>query len=300
MGSAVSSIMQGDKTTAQTKEQLTLLVNACNAKLDKYESDLNSMFIEPESARKKSVVGLRSIRFERGYRVSVKDDIGSGLTEIVNSFFGIFKPSDNATDPPKQAEDENDKPPSEGEHQEEPIAAPPQKKQFGAVGSDNVVEGFKNLVNGALKVFLGTAQAGEEETQKFFIFMRNNAVIRVDIKLWKYSFSSESIMANTQNVVAYIFCTSVVDASTLSLDEFTYLISEYVGDTPGEDIKKYVEELLDLWKNVSTLYDYIKKEGAKKAALESGRLDSVFEGDGSIRPQLPHPGQRHLGNWTVY
>lgn len=77
----------------------------------------------------------------------------------------------------------------------------------------------KNVVSGSLSAILGNCNAGEQEEQKFFIFMEHNAVIRIDVKvcspsmtltflmayqtlqkIWRYNFNNRGIMANTENV----------------------------------------------------------------------------------------------------
>jgi hypothetical protein len=69
-----------------------------------------------------------------------------------------------------------------------------------------------------LSAILGNQNAGQQEEQKFFIFMKENAIIRIDVKvrlevfgttialigpcyqIWRYNFSGSGIMANTENV----------------------------------------------------------------------------------------------------
>jgi hypothetical protein len=53
------------------------------------------MFTDPASVEKKAVPGMRALRWERGYRVDVTNKVSDGLSEVVDSFFGII---DDATD----------------------------------------------------------------------------------------------------------------------------------------------------------------------------------------------------------
>ncbi|CAE6365388.1 unnamed protein product [Rhizoctonia solani] len=115
---------------------------------------------------------------------------------------------------------------------------------------DNVVSGFKHVVTGALNAFLGNARAGEHEEQKFFVFMQHNAIIRLDVKLWRYNFSSDGIIAQQQNVLCYIICSSVVDRSVLTFDELIYLISEHAGD---DDVEAYIDSLAKIWRKMEDL-----------------------------------------------
>lgn len=114
--------------------------------------------------------------------------------------------------------------------------------------------GFKKLINIALSSILGNNQAGEIEEQKFFIYVEHNAVIRIDMKMWKYNFSSSDIIAEQQNVFGYILCTSVVDTSTLKIDELVYLLSEYRGDA---DVEAYMDKLIAIWTKMDNVQEML-------------------------------------------
>ncbi|KAH6885563.1 hypothetical protein BKA70DRAFT_1236966 [Coprinopsis sp. MPI-PUGE-AT-0042] len=244
MGAAISAFRDGlheldDKEKARTKEQLDFLVKAANSKLDKYQNDLDDMFTDPATVEKRMVPGIRALRWERGYRVSVSEEAGEGLNDVVDGFFGMIK---EGTSEKTDAE---------------------QKK-------DAVVGGFKKIVGGALKTILGNRNAGEQEEQKFFIFMKQNAVIRIDVKIWRYNFSGQGIMANTENVFCYIFCTSVVDSAKLKMDEFSYLLSEYAGD---DGVQAYVEKLIEVWTSIAKMQKFINQ-----TRLEIDRLKLGYPG----------------------
>ncbi|KAJ1309330.1 hypothetical protein OPQ81_004991 [Rhizoctonia solani] len=95
---------------------------------------------------------------------------------------------------------------------------------------DNVVNGFKHI--------------------KFFVFVQHNAIIRLDVKLWRYNFSSSGIVANEENVLCYIICSSVVDRSVLTFDEMVYLLSEHAGDG---DVEAYIDSLARIWRKMEEL-----------------------------------------------
>ena len=73
-----------------------------------------------------------------------------------------------------------------------------------------------------MSTILGNNNAGQQEEQKFFIFMKENAIIRIDIKvrslvlaaydghssspqIWRYNFSGQGIMANAENVFCCMY-----------------------------------------------------------------------------------------------
>ncbi|KAH6908487.1 hypothetical protein BKA70DRAFT_1427079 [Coprinopsis sp. MPI-PUGE-AT-0042] len=258
MGSAISMVRQqaaqaDAESKARMREQLDFLVNAANSKLDKYQNELDDMFTDPATVEKKSVPGIRAIRWDRGYRVGVSEEnAGSGLNEIVDGFFGMIE-------------------------------------------GGSVVGGFKKIVSGALGTILGNRNAGEQEEQKFFIFMKENAVIRIDVKIWRYNFSSKGVMAETENVLCYIFCTSVVDSSKLKMDEFSYLLSEYAGD---DGVKDYVEKLISIWTSIAKMQKFINQT---RIDLELEKLRLSTGGGGGTKMLEYHeegpeqvPDEKHL------
>ncbi|KZT60137.1 hypothetical protein CALCODRAFT_150977 [Calocera cornea HHB12733] len=228
MGAAIATlrdtIVAGDKQNKQElAEQLTFLISMANAKLDKYQADLESMFMteNPKTSRRGGIPGYRALRWERAYNVTIEKDskvLQTKIGGIIDSFFGA-------------------KDPKTGE------------SEF------NIQEGFKTLVSGALDVFLGNGRAGEHEEQKYFIFMQHNAIIRIDVKLWRYNFVTQKVMGEQENVVAYIFCTSVVDHNNLQDDELLFLLSEYAGDHKMSD---YLGKLVGMWTLIKSVTDEAK------------------------------------------
>ena len=56
--------------------------------------DYFSMFQDPESMSKKAIPGMRAVRWERGYRVGIKnndEDTASGLNDVVDGTFGAIE-----------------------------------------------------------------------------------------------------------------------------------------------------------------------------------------------------------------
>ncbi|KAG8886544.1 hypothetical protein FRB98_001236 [Tulasnella sp. 332] len=219
MGSAISAVREnitaGDKANKEEiKDQLDFLVTAADNKLDHFQSELEAGFSNPDSISKKQVPGLRALRFQRGYRVGVSKEANEGIKDVVDTFFKI------------------------GEN-EKGMAA-------------GLVEGFRKTVQTGLEAVLGNVQAGEQQEEKFFVFMQHNAIIRIDVKIWKYNFSGKGVMAESENVFAYVFCLSVVDHKILTKDELLYLLSEYAGD---DKVMAYIEALVGLWVKLTAVDD---------------------------------------------
>ncbi|KAJ5108645.1 hypothetical protein N7456_005320 [Penicillium angulare] len=118
-------------------------------------------------------------------------------------------------------------------------------------GSKGVLEGFKAVVKTGLKQILGDTSAGESYDKKFFVCIKHNAIIRVDMFTYRYNFSNEGVIATHKNVLAYVLCISVVDHNELTVDEMVYLASEFAGD--GRDqYEAYLNGLIQVWKSLKS------------------------------------------------
>ncbi|KAJ7015895.1 hypothetical protein C8F04DRAFT_1170693 [Mycena alexandri] len=216
MGSAISAVREqaqaGDESAKKKmKEQLDFLVKAVDAKLDGYQGELDAGFSDPSSIQKRQVPGIRAMRWSREYRVDVSKNANDQIGAAVDSFFGAA--------------------------------------EEGADVRKSVISGFKSVVKAGLDVFLGNGEAGEQEDQKFFVFMQHNALVRIDIKMWRYNFSGKGVMSEHENVFGSVMCLSVVDHMALKLDEMVFLLSEYAGDDTTA-VELYVDKLVSLWRKV--------------------------------------------------
>ncbi|KAK1589755.1 uncharacterized protein LY79DRAFT_608563 [Colletotrichum navitas] len=123
---------------------------------------------------------------------------------------------------------------------------------FGAseTGAKGVLDGFKSVVKTGLSAILGDSSAGESYDKKFFVCMKHNAIIRVDMYTYKYTFGSKGVVDVHKNILAYILCISVVDHRDVTLDELIYLASEFAGDGdvgPGSGFQQYLEMIMKTW-----------------------------------------------------
>lgn len=79
MGAAISSIANAldnsKEKEAQAKEQLELMMKLADARLDTFEAELKTMFLDKESAKKTSVPGNRALRFERHVQVDTETTV---------------------------------------------------------------------------------------------------------------------------------------------------------------------------------------------------------------------------------
>ncbi|MDC6267020.1 hypothetical protein [Lysinibacillus fusiformis] len=92
-------------------------------------------------------------------------------------------------------------------------------------GKERVIEGFKSIVETAFDTLIGNSSMGEYE-EKMFVYPENFAIVRVDVKFYKYTFSSKGIIAETEKIFCYTMAKSIVDHKKLSVDELLYFVTE--------------------------------------------------------------------------
>ena len=114
-------------------------------------------------------------------------------------------------------------------------------------GEDEVKQGFQKLIKTALDTLIGNTAMGEHEEKMFFIYPENFAIVRVDVKCYKYCFSSSGIIANTENIFCYTMAKSIVDHTKVSIDELLYMVTEMIGSDKLDDVEKFVEQLKKVW-----------------------------------------------------
>ncbi|KAF5240748.1 hypothetical protein FANTH_9417 [Fusarium anthophilum] len=123
---------------------------------------------------------------------------------------------------------------------------------FGAsdTGTKRALDGFKSVVKTGLSAILGDSSAGESYDKKFFICIKHNSIIRVDVYTYKYTFANKGVVDMHRNILAYILCISVVDHRDVTLDELVYLASEFAGDYnsgPGTEFAEYLDMITKTW-----------------------------------------------------
>lgn len=103
MGQAASAIVnaldRSKEDEMKAKEQLELMMKLADARLNTFEGELKSMFLDHESAMKTSVPGKRALRFERYVQVDTEStvcisvyDLGHclGASNTMNSYLTMY------------------------------------------------------------------------------------------------------------------------------------------------------------------------------------------------------------------
>lgn len=115
-------------------------------------------------------------------------------------------------------------------------------------GSAGVKSGFQKIVKQALSGLIGNRSMGATEKHMFFVYPENFAIVRVDVKCYKYSFSKSGLLAkDVENVFIYTMAKSIVDHHTLSVDELLYLVTSMVGKENLDEVKDFITELKSVW-----------------------------------------------------
>ncbi|RSL92914.1 hypothetical protein CEP52_013562 [Fusarium oligoseptatum] len=132
---------------------------------------------------------------------------------------------------------------------------------LGLKTEDVVKEGFKKVVTSALRPFMERTEVGQHKEEKYFIYVMHNAVIRLDVILWRWNFTSKGFSNIYESALGYLVCTSVVDVTALKTSEFVFLISGYAGDEE-EKVVKYTQRM-------EKIYDAARRVKLNKALRES-------------------------------
>ena len=62
-------------------------------------------------------------------------------------------------------------------------------------GKSGVKQGFKAIVKQGLSGLIGDTTIGETTENMFFVFPENYSIVRVDVKAYKYTFSTKGVLA---------------------------------------------------------------------------------------------------------
>jgi hypothetical protein len=76
----------------------------------------------------------------------------------------------------------------------------------------------------------------------------NNAIIRVDIRMWKQYFLKGGMFPESENILVFYTAKSIVDHTKLTIDELVYYMTEMAG--PNATLKTvidFVKEIKLLW-----------------------------------------------------
>lgn len=118
-------------------------------------------------------------------------------------------------------------------------------------GKEGVKSGFQSLIKVALNTLIGNISIGEHQENMFFIYPENNAIVRVDVKAYKYTFSKKGLVADCENIFCYTMAKSIVDHTKMKKDEVVYFVSQMCkkeNEKVSLDlVRSFLKELIDIW-----------------------------------------------------
>ena len=132
------------------------------------------------------------------------------------------------------------------------------KSVYGIVDSlfdGKYMEGFKHAVEAAVETFLGNAQAGRQEIREFHVVYDRNALLRIDVYLYNYEFSSEALKKHGENLFCYVAQIAVLDSLAIDPTVTLYEITKGIGKASNE----FKEEFTSDCEFVETFIKSLKK-----------------------------------------
>ena len=131
-------------------------------------------------------------------------------------------------------------------------AADEVKDAVGAMLSGNFLAGLEDLITVALNELLGDTTAGEKSKKEFHVVFANNGLLRVDLMLYKYDFSSQGLVDKVQNGFCYYSQIGVLDLKKVNPQVLLYELTRAVGQ---ENLQAATTEL----EGVATLAERLYK-----------------------------------------
>ena len=164
---------------------------------------------------------------------------------------------------------------------------------FGLDNSNNgVVNGAKNLLNGAIAGVLGASNGASEEVTSFVCLFVNFTFVRIDYYCYYYSCKAKSGLAEFAKGGFCSLCeVSVIPSESLNIEEANYFMAQSMGPSNAsksdEDVERITEMKMELiesalisrklkdenisFDEISKLNDFLRKSREKRTARKQKR-----------------------------
>ncbi|CAB4408404.1 unnamed protein product [Rhizophagus irregularis] len=113
------------------------------------------------------------------------------------------------------------------------------------------VDVCKELISAGIDSLFRNNVIGESEQAFDYILLQNNALVRIDIRIWYYKFSSSGVLSNVESAFCYVFSKSILDRNKLSNDELTYYFSEFA-ENCGNSVDDTIKRISDIYNSASS------------------------------------------------
>ncbi|CAG8602750.1 844_t:CDS:2 [Paraglomus occultum] len=136
-------------------------------------------------------------------------------------------------------------------------------KTLDTLFSGDIGAALKMAVLTTVKTFIGRSEVGDSHFRDYHVFVQDNALVRLDVMLYKYNFSSENVLRNVNSVNAYLFYKSIINHDEVSRDLMVYEITRFVSgylkaavyesskteqEEIDEEVAKYLQRLHSLYR----------------------------------------------------
>ncbi|KAH6994889.1 hypothetical protein EDB80DRAFT_897189 [Ilyonectria destructans] len=204
MGQSLSVASKEAKLSndADKSEQLLIMSKLIDSKLNEYQHELNESFFNLDARANPVLMINKVLRWERHAGFSISGEFNDSVDQEIDRVLGPIN-------------DDKEKP---------------------------ILNGFKGVVKSALMAFLGQAGGGESTHEEYFIHILHNSLMRVDLKFFRWDFTSSGMSRTHKSCLGYLACLSNVDTSQLTSDDFVYILSESVRND-NEYTSQYIDAM---------------------------------------------------------
>ncbi|KAJ9460643.1 hypothetical protein DIPPA_26696 [Diplonema papillatum] len=224
------------KAQAEAKavsDDMNTLMELMESRLRLYTAEFERSLGKGYTTEKSEVGGGRRVRMQSEVRVETGGGTSSGILDAIGSFLDAA---------------------SEG------VAGENDKAKHSAIA------GVHKAIIASADAIMGANEAQGVERKGFFNLFLYNAFVRVDFAMYSYCASGEKWGAkSSESAACYVAQLAVLDASTLTDDETTYMLSEGL-QIP---ITKYAR--LSRVKDYLRLHAMGRKEAREKQNLEEAK-----------------------------
>ena len=156
-------------------------------------------------------------------------------------------------------------------------------------GKSGIKDGFQKIVKQGISGLIGDTSIGETEDHMFFVYPENNAVVRADVKAYKYTFSSKGLLVDdVENVFVYTMAKSIVDHTKLTVDELLYMVTEMAGAENADlkVVKDFIGELKECWEMLEGENTMPQQLLAQAELAEATRVAKLVCGEKAVRATM--------------
>ena len=121
-------------------------------------------------------------------------------------------------------------------------------------GGKEVKAAFQKLVKQGLSGLIRDMSIGETEEKLVLVYPENYSIVRVEVKSYKYTFSTKGVLAkDVENVFVYTMAKSIVDHKKVGIDYLLHCVVDMMrkdneDEPPIGEVMEFIKELQLCWK----------------------------------------------------